>query len=352
MPFDPFSWFRRSNSIPPSVEEPPMQPVAERRQDQCPQPRGQWAVHAFLVNGSVYLVHEARDEAQEEVNASLARSGSILSRLRQLWTGAPPPGPPVPEIRQSYDRDVHGLHLFPVHSPSDEGALNPTMLSHRAAEHERAGWHRGRIVQEPQDNPGFEDSGAPSSNVAEAGSRRSLRSVPYPDSPTVPGHHVFPAPDTVRWPFISCSDPSSPEPEENLDEESDVHQYDYTLWRDARRHVLLVTGGDNEALRSCTATIVNTNPTSGRSSGSETLVATPRTLSLALAAASTSERTEQEEDQDVEETVAVRSVRVTRVGPPVLVNMSQLNRSQVEETDLGSVSPDDLYDDLPSHPSS
>ncbi|KAM0564231.1 hypothetical protein ACHAPJ_000441 [Fusarium lateritium] len=343
MPFDPFSWFRRSSSLPPSVE-PPMQPVAGR-QHQCPQPRGQWAALAWLDDGSVYLIHEARDEAQQEVNASLARAGSTSSRLRQWWTGAQPPGPPVPEIRQTYDRDIHGLRLFLVHSPSNEGAFTSSMSSQRAAERERAGWRLGRVVPDSQDTPGFQGSGAPSSNVAESGSPRLLPSVPYPDSLTFPVHHVFPAPDTVRWPLIS-------EPEENLDEEADDHQYDYTLWSEARRHVHLVTGGDHETLRSCTATIVNTTPTSGRSSGSETLVATPTTLSLALAAASIDERSAQEEDRDVEETIAVRSVRVTRVGPPVLVDMRQLNRNQVEEADWGSMSPDDLVDEPPSYSSS
>ncbi|KAF4962691.1 hypothetical protein FSARC_9252 [Fusarium sarcochroum] len=350
MLFDPFSWLRRSNSTPPSVE-PPMQPVAGRRQGSCPQPRGQWAARAWLADRSVNLIQEARDEAQQEVNASLARSGSTSSRLRQLWTRAPPPGPPLPEIIRTYDRDVHGLHLFPVHSPSNGGAFTPSMPTHRTAEHERAGWRLGMIVLEHQDIAGFPSSSSPNSNVAEAGSLRSSRSEPYPDSPTFPGHHVFPTPDSVPWPFFG-SGPSSPEPEEDLDEESDGHQYDYSLWDEARRRVLLVTGGDHEALRSCTATLVNTTPTSGRSSSSETLVATPRTLSLALEATFSSERTQQEEDREAEETVVVRSVRVTRVGPPVLVDMSQLNRNQVEETDLGSVSLDDLYDDLSSHSSS
>ncbi|KAF5021830.1 hypothetical protein F66182_6123 [Fusarium sp. NRRL 66182] len=337
MPINLFQWGRHSNTIPHSVGAL-TQPVAGRRERQCSQPRDRLATQTWLADGRAAVRdHTALDAAQQEVRDSPSQSSSPCSRLGRWWD-VEASRTPVADIRPTHDREAHGLPIFFTSTPSLEDAYA----------HESAGLHAGVFVPEPQSCP---DS--PSSTLATAGSPLWSSIFSYPSSPVSPSHFAFPTtqtdatPDTGRWPFPSP--PSSTDLEEYVDDPPRKFEHDYEQWGDAFRSVRLVTGGAHEAVISSTATFVNT-PAS-EPSGPETLVATPKTLSLAVIAAFADEVSEPEEeypqegDEEIEEDLVVQSVRITRPGRPALVDISHVNRCaedgdwELVSSDLGQVFP-------------
>ncbi|KAF5671776.1 hypothetical protein FHETE_3989 [Fusarium heterosporum] len=323
----------------PSKEDLPLT-AAGQRQVQCPQARGRDAALAYLADGTESLVQEERDVVQHEVAASL--EVSALTQLRRWWTREPPPGPPVPGVRASSHRDVHGLPFNSVSSPQIGGdSVLPRTTVCRLGLRERRDMPHESAMQGPDgSDEAIELEYLEYSNSFHGsdGSGRSSQTLSAQDSPVAsPGHDSLVPSEldlgTVRFPFLSNSSPE----EQDRDRESLSGSLNMEFWSEVRRNVRRLTGVECESSISSLATLVDA-PAEEYSSDSETIVARSNVSSFTTNAGPL------DENHDAEEViVALRSVRVTQVGQAIMVNV---NQSQAAEIDIVPMSPDFLIDHL------
>jgi hypothetical protein len=318
--------------------------VAGRQKGQCPEARGRKAALEYLALGIESQVREARDVAQQEVAASRSLERSVSTQLRRWRIGDLPSGTPVPAIKQSRDRDVHGLPFDSISNPWIGGdSVLPRTTVLRLDLHERNDRPREMTLQESGDRVDSMDLTFSSSPNGSAGSPASSRTLSARDSPVPWERPDSPIPEEVdigtvhigtrRWPF----DPSPPEEEyRNLESQNGIGSM--TFWNRAYAHARLVTGSEHESVRSSSATLVNVSPTEEHSSDSETIVAASNTSSSTLTSTSP--------DGVEAETGVLRSVRVTQVGRATMIDMPSVNQTQAWEMEGVPMPSDALIDYL------
>ncbi|KAM0343834.1 hypothetical protein ACHAPU_008103 [Fusarium lateritium] len=314
--------------------------ATERQQVKCPQARGRDAALAYLTDGIERFVQEERDVVQQEVAASLEVSAS--TQLRRWWTRELPSGPPVPAVRESSHRDVHGLPFNSVSSPRIGGdSVLPRTTVYRLGLRERRDMPRESTMQGPDDcDKSIELEHLEYSNLLHGStdSGRLSRTLSAQGSPVALHGHDSPVPSgidlgAVRFPFLS----NSSSEEWDRDEQPQSGSLDMTYWYRVRRNVRLVTGVERESSISSLTTLVNA-PAEEYSSDSETIVPRSNASSFTINSGSSDGFYDAEEG-----TAALRSVRVTQVGQAITVN---INQSQAAEIDSVPMSPDVLIDHL------
>ncbi|KAF4455009.1 hypothetical protein F53441_2570 [Fusarium austroafricanum] len=327
--------------------------VAGRQQGQCPKARGNWAVLDYLATGRENQISREIDIAQQEVSAYLAHATSFPTQLSRWFTGTPRPGPPVPEVKRTYDRDFHGLPLFPFENlPDEDDFALPRETDVCAPRCNEAEWRYGMAFRESQD----QSPDISSLFDIETDYLSSARALSHQDAHIAAGKHVLPASDifilspkhladpmtldTVRWPFLSSESDEESDEEYNMEfvGETESRNLNFSLRKPAHRTVHIVTGADHKAWQSCTASIASLSHTDEFSLDSETPITSSNTSSLTLvddsADAGWCDEFE-EEDKEEEETIAVRSVRLTRVGQPTLIEMSRSDNTKRADSRIG-----------------
>ncbi|KAF4989560.1 hypothetical protein FGRMN_9022 [Fusarium graminum] len=322
-----------------SEEDLPLTATGQQRV-QCPQARGRDAALAYIADGTETLVQEERDVVQREVTASLEVSAS--TQLRRWWTRELPPGPPVPAVRDSSHRDVHGLPFNSVSSPRiGGGSVLPRTTVCRLGLRERRDMPRESAIQAPDDGDEaieLEHLEYSNSFHGSNGSGHSSRTLSAQGSPVALHGHGSQVPSeidigTVRFPFLS----NSSSEEQDRDGEPQSGSLNMEFWSEVRRNVRRLTGVERQSSISSLATLVS-DPAEEYSSDSETIVTRSNTSSFTINTSLSDEIYEAEEA-----TAALRSVRVTQVGQAIMVNV---NQSQAAEIDSVSMSPDFLIDHL------
>ncbi|KAF4954169.1 hypothetical protein FGADI_5492 [Fusarium gaditjirri] len=314
--------------------------VAVRQQDQCPPARGGW----------------------EKVMLYLIWPCWCITRLIRWLTGASPPDHPMPESRSTWETWACSMENLPGEVPIAWIPLRTNRYhSARLRDQGMARESHSQPLGSPRARSfDFSILGCVENGYFIPPITHSDDDAPIPSCSHMLGTQVYPSPgeatrltaDTVRWPFLSSSEsdeepddesnmemeavtsiaklpgfllPSSSELNDNSDEE--LHGGIRTVasmamvFKNPRRALPIATGGFCEALQPHTS-LASPPPIEDFSSDPDSPLNAP---SLAFGVASITETAEDgcegEDEREEETSTAARSVLLSPVGRPTLIQL-------------------------------
>ncbi|GKT98792.1 unnamed protein product [Fusarium langsethiae] len=293
-----FPCFSRFIKISPPIENQ-ASIVAGRRQEHCPDPRGQMETLSNPAGGNNSVVPRAQENARYEINESRPRTASVLKQVWRFVSGKSSSESPVPKTEPKYERDSYTWSTIDLTSPTDEGRYRAPQLSPYPED------RRGRATR-----------------------LNESRIQSYWNTPFLSESQVPPASNPTSRPFAN-----DPKPEEDLDIE-------VVTWNPGPcRTVRIVHDDPHQAVQPQAAIVVDPS-TEDFSSDSENLVASTHDSSSVLTSDSEDETYGEEEEEDI----VAQARRVTRVGRATLIKLPELNRNQNEDVEEGRPPSIDLAD--------